>query len=417
VARVIEEIFGERPKKTQLDIRVLEHLKSYAEYQFGDRAPLKAYRERLNGECMDNFEVEIGILLRIYNYLENAYSTEKSLSMIDSDNLRFPYFEKMLDLMRPWTSKLDSNSTSRMDSPDKSRINSILYLLSTTERNIGTVLIHRNESILAEGYCQQALSNARSYKGTEEHTTDLVCKALKGFYNLRTFQQNYVDALPFAEEAYDLVAIVYNPVHPRVQDAAGMLINCHIYLGDLYNAERFAEATLDSLKDPANGLDQESEEVANGYHNLANVINIKKGDFVEAEILARESLRIRTRLYDNDHVNVGVSCHLLGVILMSQYNLGDETMELFERSLANDTKNHGPDGTDTALSNLNLGVFYCELTDRQQNNERKIVYLHLSKAKSEEAVRIFTKIFGPNNPQTKEASSQLSIITRKLSEA
>jgi hypothetical protein len=61
-------------------------------------------------------------------------------------------------------------------------------------------------------------------------------------------------------------------VHPKVQEAAGTLIECLINKGDLYNAERFAEATLDSLKDPANGLDQESEEVAKGYYNLANVI-------------------------------------------------------------------------------------------------------------------------------------------------
>jgi hypothetical protein len=57
VARVIEEIFGERPKKTQLDIRVLEHLISYAEYQFGSQVPGKAYRERGNGEQIDDWIV------------------------------------------------------------------------------------------------------------------------------------------------------------------------------------------------------------------------------------------------------------------------------------------------------------------------------------------------------------------------
>jgi tetratricopeptide (TPR) repeat protein len=174
---------------------------------------------------------------------------------------------------------------------------------------------------------------------------------------------------------------------------------------------------LDSLKDPANGLDQVSKEVATGYHNLANVINEQKGDFVKAEMLARESLRIRTRIYGNDHVNVGLSCHLLGGILMSQVNLGDETMELLERSLAIITKNGGPDGINSAAANLNLGAFYDQLADRQQNDERKIVYLHLSKAKYEEAVRIYTKIFGPNNPQSIGASSTLSIISPKLSEA
>jgi tetratricopeptide (TPR) repeat protein len=127
---------------------------------------------------------------------------------------------------------------------------------------------------------------------------------------------------------------------------------------------------------------------------------------VKAEMLARESLRIRTLVYGNDHVNVGLVYGLLAQILMSQDNMGDETMELFERSLANDIKNEGPDGSNTAVSNFNLGEFYYQLADRQQNDEREIVYLHLSKAKFEEAVRIYTKIFGPNNPQTIKASSK-----------
>jgi tetratricopeptide (TPR) repeat protein len=236
-------------------------------------------------------------------------------------------------------------------------------------------------------------------------------------YDIRGIQGNHVDALPFAEEAYNIVAIAYNPVHPKVQQAAGMLIDCLMHKGDLYNAERFAEATLDSLKDPANGLDQESEEVAEGYHNLANVINKQEGDLVKAEVLARESLRIRTRVYGNNQVNVGHSCDLLARILVSQDNLGDETMELFERALANDTKNSGPDGTNTAAANVNLGLFYFQLADTQQEIQRNIEYLRLSKSKYEEAVRIYTKIVGLENPQTIKASSMLSIISRKLSEA
>eukprot|EP00596_Hydrurales_sp_CCMP1899_P007459 CAMPEP_0119051712 /NCGR_PEP_ID=MMETSP1177-20130426/73245_1 /TAXON_ID=2985 /ORGANISM="Ochromonas sp, Strain CCMP1899" /LENGTH=183 /DNA_ID=CAMNT_0007031023 /DNA_START=659 /DNA_END=1208 /DNA_ORIENTATION=+ len=148
---------------------------------------------------------------------------------------------------------------------------------------------------LAESYCQQALSHARLYEGTEEDKTDILCSALTVLYDLKIIQSNFVDALPFAEEAYNIVAITYNPVHPKVQEAAGALIECLMHKGDLYNSERFAEATLDSLKDPANGLDQLSEEVAYGYYNLANVIHQQEGDLVKAEMLARESLRIRTR--------------------------------------------------------------------------------------------------------------------------
>jgi tetratricopeptide (TPR) repeat protein len=417
VARVIEENLEERPKKIQLDKRVLGHLISYAEHQFGDRVPGKAYRRRLNGDRINNWKVEIEIMIPIYGDLVDVYSTDESLSMIDSDNLRFPHLEKILDLLRPWSLKLDLNSTSQIDNPDKYQINIILHLLSSTEHDIGIILRQRNQFELAESFCQQALSHARLYKGKEEYKTDLVCSALRVLYDIRVFQKNYVDALPFAEEAYDLVAIAYNPVHLKVQKAAGALIQCLINKDDLYNAERFAEATLDSLKDPANGLDQESKEVAGGYHNLANVINAQEGDLVKAEMLARESLRITTRVYGNDHVNLGPSCDLLARILMSQGDLGDETMELFERSLANNTKDHGPDGTNTAISYVNLGVFYDQLADRQQVVERKMAYLHISNSKFKEAVRMYTKIFGPDNLQSIKASSKLSIILRRLSEA
>jgi hypothetical protein len=130
VARVIEEIRGERPKKVQLDTRVLGHLVSYAEHQFGDRVPGKAYRERGNGERKDNWNVEIKTLSPICYDLLNIYSTDESLSSIDNDSLRLPYFEKMLNLLRPWSLKLESNSTSQIFNLDKFQINLIVNLLS-----------------------------------------------------------------------------------------------------------------------------------------------------------------------------------------------------------------------------------------------------------------------------------------------
>jgi hypothetical protein len=44
-----------------------------------------------------------------------------------------------------------------------------------------------------------------------------------------------------------------------VQKAASMVIECFMFKGDFDHAEIFAQMTLDSLKDPGNGLDQQSE--------------------------------------------------------------------------------------------------------------------------------------------------------------
>jgi tetratricopeptide (TPR) repeat protein len=414
--KILEEIHNELSIKKKEEERVLGHLISYAEHQFGDRVLGKAYRERGSGECIDNWTVEILILVYIYIDMIDANKKNGSLSMVASDNITLPYYQKMLELLRPWSIYLDKNCNGHIDSLDKDQINRITFYFSQTECNIGMIHQHRNEFVLAEDHCQRALSYARMYGVEEEEKTHLLSSALNTLYALRRDQGNYIDALTFAEESYDCVAIAYNPVHPKVQEAASALIECLIAKGDFYDAERFSQATLDSLKDSANGLDQQSEAVAKGYHDLGHVIYNLKEDFAKAETLVRESLRIRTSLYDAYHTQVAMSAGLLASILQSQGNLGSETKELRERSLVSDTRHSGPEGINTAISNFNLGNFYHLRADGSQTAEMRKENLLLSKSKYKEALRIYTKALGPDNPRTKELSSIFSLISRKLSE-
>jgi tetratricopeptide (TPR) repeat protein len=340
---------------------------------------------------------------------------DQLLSMVASDNLTLPYWKKMLELLRPWSTYLDVNCTSHIDSLDKDQIDHTIYYFAFAESNIGRIYLHRNEFVLAEDHSQQALSYARMYEGKEEVKTNLLCYALKSLHMLRNNQGNYVDALAFAEENYNCAAVTYNPVHPKVQDAASTLIECLISKGDFYDAERFAQATLDSLKDPANGLDQQSGAVAKEHYDLGNVITEQEGDFVKAEMLVRESLRIRTRLHGADHTHVAMSTGLLATILQSQGNLGSETKELYERSLVSDIKNFGLEGINTAAVNFNLGTFYHCRADGSQTAEIRKENLLLSKSKHNEALRIYSKVFGPDDPRTINVSSKFSLISRKLS--
>jgi hypothetical protein len=102
---------------------------------------------------------------------------------------------------------------------------------------------------LIETQCQRGLSCARLYEGTEDKKAegtedkkaDLLYETLSKFYHLRKAEGNCTDALIFAEEAYDCAAVTYNPVHPKVQDAASTLIECLTLKGDLCNAELFAQ--------------------------------------------------------------------------------------------------------------------------------------------------------------------------------
>jgi tetratricopeptide (TPR) repeat protein len=390
---------------------------AFAEHQFGDRVEGLVYCERENGDRIDNWDIELRILFPIYKVLISVYDSDESLGVIARDGLKFPYYEKMLDLLRPWSASINLNSTSLRDSLTGDKINYILNISSTIECNTAFVHLHRNQFDLANSCCQRALSHARLYEGEEEVKTQLLCQALTVYGKLQADEGKYADAVASAEEAYDCLAVAYNPVHPEVQKAAGTLIEYLTHKGDMYNSERFAQATLDSLKDPANKVDQQSEEVARGYYNLANVINQQKGDLVKAEMLARESLRILIQLFDNNHPHVGISNGLLGNILQSQGNLGNETKELFERSLAINIKSDGPDGLNTAVSYNCFGDFYHQLAESQQIPEAKKEYLHLSQSKYKEALRLCAKAYGPNNLRTVQTSSILSSISRKLSEA
>jgi hypothetical protein len=142
-----------------------------------------------------------------------------------------------------------------------------------------------------------------------------------------------------------------------VQESAGLLIGILIRKGDLFDAERYAQVTYGNLRDEKNGIDQESEAVAEGAYNLANVIYRQDGNLMEAEELAREYLRITSLTNDNKDHRVGRACNLLANILSRQDQLGDETRGLYERCLAISIRNEGPDGSNTA-SGTTIEVYF-----------------------------------------------------------
>jgi hypothetical protein len=341
------------------NIRVLRHLLHYAKFQFGDRIPGKAYRRRENGERISNLHVEIYVTIPIYKFTIHAYRGDTLLSIEDRDNEVLLCLEGILEVLKPWSLSLDMDAASRIESLSKDHINAILELLSDTEQDIAKKCMNKCQFGESESHCQRALAYARRYDEEGKRKTTLLLNALTSYSQFQIRQGDLAGATTFAEEAYNWVAIAYNPVHLQVLEAAGNLINCLTHKGDLYDAERYAQVTLDSLKDPANGIDQDSEAVATGYSNLGTAIWNQKGDLVRAEMLARESLRIRTLLDGNNHYCVGESIGLLANILRSQGNLGDEVRTLYERSLAIHSKHEGPH-TNTAICNIHLGQFYLQ---------------------------------------------------------
>lgn len=157
------------------------------------------------------------MLISINLDLASIYSDEVPLSVMVSDNLTFPYYEEIIEFLRPWSGCFDVSITGHVDSLDKDQIGDILPLFSQTDGCLGQINSHRNHMDRAENHCQSALSYARLFEGKEKQKTKFLCRALRGLYELRVNQGNYTDALMFAKEAYNCNAVAYNPVHPKVQ--------------------------------------------------------------------------------------------------------------------------------------------------------------------------------------------------------
>eukprot|EP00596_Hydrurales_sp_CCMP1899_P005898 CAMPEP_0119035596 /NCGR_PEP_ID=MMETSP1177-20130426/2717_1 /TAXON_ID=2985 /ORGANISM="Ochromonas sp, Strain CCMP1899" /LENGTH=229 /DNA_ID=CAMNT_0006994089 /DNA_START=83 /DNA_END=769 /DNA_ORIENTATION=+ len=212
VTRLIDEI---RNSKKGKDIRILEHLLSYAEYQFGKGVAGKHYREREDGNRISNWIVEIEILNEIIATLADLYNQNKSLSNIDRNNMAFPYLERSLSILNPWVINLDSGSGNGIDSLSKDQIETLLDELIYTEQNMARVTMDRRQFDAAEGHCQRCLVYSRRYELEGEKKTTMIFDALRAYVTLRQQQDNLSDALTFAEKCYNLVVEAYDPVHPQ----------------------------------------------------------------------------------------------------------------------------------------------------------------------------------------------------------
>jgi tetratricopeptide (TPR) repeat protein len=190
------------------NVRVLDHLLCYAEFQFGKPTASKDYRERGDTEKIDNWSVDMKNMIPIFEKLIDIHRENKSLTLINYDSITSPLFEKMVEILNPWLC-LDLNL-------DKSQMDYILWVLSQTEGNLSIFHGHRNQFARAESCCQRALSYARQYNEEGEKKTTLLQASLSNYCNLYGSQGDFTNATTFAEEAYNVVAVAYNPVHPQV---------------------------------------------------------------------------------------------------------------------------------------------------------------------------------------------------------
>jgi hypothetical protein len=76
--------------------------------------------------------------------------------------------------------------------------------------------------------------------------------------------------------------------------------------------------------------------------------------------------------------------------------------------------NYGPDGSNTASVNYDLGLFYCQLAGVQTTVNLMQKQILVAKAHFEESVRIHTKIHGSTHPVSIYAASELAAVSSDL---
>lgn len=211
---VVQNIEGIR--SATKNVRVLHHLLSYAQFQFGNSIPGKSYRQRQNGERIDNFEVEIDIMILIYRNLVTIYVADTSLNSKDSHDILMVCYDKMSEIAQPWSLYLDSDAVSQVDSLSREKIDTIFQLLLGIEQRKAESFANRRLFSDSEKHCQQALFYARRHNIEGVTKTTLLLGTLITCCNIRKLQDDFAGAVIMAEEAYNLVAILYNPVHPQV---------------------------------------------------------------------------------------------------------------------------------------------------------------------------------------------------------
>jgi hypothetical protein len=241
VVRITKEILASNKRN---NLRGLEHLLSYADYQFGQRVTGRDYRERIDGQRITNWDVDIEILLQISNAIVEIYASSSSLSPVVRHKGLFPHLERSLQILSPWMDTIDFDATNQSYSITFTKSNYLLKQSCTLEEDMATLAMNRNQYDVAERHSHRCLVNSRRFRIEGEEKTTSIFQALSLHVKLRQHQGDSSGAVTFAEEAYNLVVAAYDPVHPQVQEAASWLIDSLIQQGDFSNAERFAEQTI-----------------------------------------------------------------------------------------------------------------------------------------------------------------------------
>jgi hypothetical protein len=214
VVQVIEEIYA---SKEGYNVRILEQLLQYGEYQFGKPIIGKDYREREDGQRIDNWSVDIGILLKISITMVDIYVRNDSLSMVTRDKEMLPHLERSLHILSPWMVTIDSDFNDQFDSLNSEMTNHLLKTSSILEQRMSSVYRNRCQFDVAEGHCYQYLVNSRRLALEGEDKITSIFEALSNYIQLRQFQGDFTGAVTYVKRRviWSLMPIILSTLKCR----------------------------------------------------------------------------------------------------------------------------------------------------------------------------------------------------------
>jgi hypothetical protein len=149
----------------------------------------------------------------INSKLEECYTRINTLNSIDRNNIKDPHSKRAFRILNLWLIYFDSNADNGVDGRN---VDYLLQELFESEWRMGVVTRMRRQFDRAEGHCQRSLAYSKRVGLEGEEKTTMMFDALLLYSDLREKKDNYLGAVEFAEEAYNLVAEAYDPVHPQV---------------------------------------------------------------------------------------------------------------------------------------------------------------------------------------------------------
>jgi hypothetical protein len=194
----------------------------------------------------------------------------------------------------------------------------------------------------AQHYCEKSTVHAKQMMAGEDKIRR-VFDTLTRQGDLHAVRGKLTKAKTTMEETYTYVSEVYNLEHPKVLEAGSKLIDILNQKGNHYDAEHFARVCYDSLIRPR--LDPESFAAANATTDLSCAIydmikanGLESADIDEAEMLAREGLRIMRKLKDPGSMEIKWNYEALVQILFFKKDFSDGTKTLLEGFLSDAKK-------------------------------------------------------------------------------